>query len=131
MPQLAQDDDREQRIAMQVFVDIYEEAEAGLSWYYYLQHRVQFPFKAHWIKNRHQASLTAGEVVEVIGLPHEEDCEREMLVNIRYREEELEDEFAVPLANIVPIEADAETQEAIADWHYWVDMGYGLGEAAV
>lgn len=129
MPQQAQDDDREQRIAMQVYVDVYEEAESGLSWYYYLENRLQFPFKAHWTKKRDQESFTTDDVVEVIGLPHEDDCEREMLVNIRYREGELEDEFAVPLANIVPIEVDADTQEAIADWHYWVDMGNNFGAA--
>ncbi|HEY9616833.1 MAG TPA: calcium-binding protein [Microcoleaceae cyanobacterium] len=131
MPQQARDDDREQRITMQVFVDVYEEAEAGLSWYYYLQHRLQFPFKAHWTKNRHQGPTPSGEVVEVVGLPHEDECEREVLVNICYREGDLEDEFAVPLTHIVPIDADADTQEAIADWHYWVDMGHGSGEAAI
>jgi len=24
-------------------------------------------------------------------------------------------------------EADAETQQAIADWHYWVNQGYEFG----
>lgn len=131
MPQHTQDDDREHRIARQVFIDVYEEAEAALSWYYYLQHRLQFPFKAHWIKNRHQESLTAREVVEVVGLSAEAECEQEMLINIRYREGDLEDEFAVALDHIMPIDADAATQEAIADWHYWVDMNHGSGGAAV
>ncbi|MEQ9622678.1 calcium-binding protein [Coleofasciculus sp. G1-WW12-02] len=25
------------------------------------------------------------------------------------------------------VEADAETQQAIADWHYWVNQGYEFG----
>ncbi|MGI0488349.1 calcium-binding protein [Pantanalinema rosaneae CENA516] len=130
MPKPTQDDDREQRITMQVLVDVYEDTESGLSWYYYLENRLQFPFKAHWTKNRDQKPIT-GEIVEVIGLSPEADCEREICVNIRYREGELEDEFAVPLADLVPINVEADTQEAIGDWHYWMDMGYGSGEAAV
>ncbi|MEQ8998777.1 MAG: calcium-binding protein [Coleofasciculus sp. B1-GNL1-01] len=25
------------------------------------------------------------------------------------------------------VEADAQTQQAIADWHYWVHQGYEFG----
>ncbi|MDJ0798329.1 MAG: calcium-binding protein [Calothrix sp. MO_167.B12] len=32
--------------------------------------------------------------------------------------------FSARLEDIYPIEVDEETVEAIADWHYWVDMGY-------
>ncbi|HEY9633807.1 MAG TPA: calcium-binding protein [Coleofasciculaceae cyanobacterium] len=36
--------------------------------------------------------------------------------------------FSVPLSDIKSVEADDETQQAIADWHYWVDIGYELVE---
>jgi hypothetical protein len=56
----------------------------------------------------------------------EEDCQKEMFVEVLYKEGAAEDVFSVPLSEIEPIEADDKTQEAIADWHYWVDMGYEL-----
>jgi hypothetical protein len=36
-------------------------------------------------------------------------------------------DLAIPLSQIKPIRStDAETKEAVADWHYWVDQGYQL-----
>jgi len=32
----------------------------------------------------------------------------------------------VPLAQIAVVEADDATQEAVEDWHYWVNRGYGF-----
>jgi hypothetical protein len=34
--------------------------------------------------------------------------------------------LAVPLMQLESIEVDEETQQAIEDWHYWVDNGYEL-----
>jgi hypothetical protein len=35
-----------------------------------------------------------------------------------------EDVFTAKLSDIVAIDADEETKEAIADWHYWLARGY-------
>jgi hypothetical protein len=43
-----------------------------------------------------------------------------MFVDVRWSGRTL----AVPLAQLEAIDADRETQEAIADWHYWVARGY-------
>ena len=32
--------------------------------------------------------------------------------------------LAVPLAQLRPIQADKATQQAVADWHDWVELGY-------
>ena len=34
--------------------------------------------------------------------------------------------LAVPLMQLEGIGVDEEAQQAIADWHYWVDRGYEL-----
>jgi hypothetical protein len=51
----------------------------------------------------------------------EEECEQEMFVEIEWEDD---DTLAVPLIQLEAPKADAETQQAIADWHYWVDRGY-------
>ena len=117
-----QNGDRDERIAMEILVDVYDETEEGMSWYVYLENRLSFPFQAVWLKNR-AASLTDGIAIDVIGMAPEEDCTTDMLVEVRYQDESGDDEFALPLSAIQPIEADPDTQEAIADWHYWIDMG--------
>lgn len=46
----------------------------------------------------------------------EDECMREMYVEIEWQKRT----FGVPLAQLQPLEVDEDTQEAIADWHYWV-----------
>ncbi len=52
----------------------------------------------------------------------EEDCMHELFVVIEWKERN----FGVPLAQLEPVDVDELTQEAIADWHYWVRREYQL-----
>ncbi|MEO0935392.1 MAG: calcium-binding protein [Cyanobacteria bacterium J06641_2] len=116
----APDKNREERIDMEVVVDAYNEDERAMGWYYYLEDKLQFPFKAKWV-NRQRPQ---GKEIEVVDMSPEDECMRSMFVEVRYREGEVDDIFSARLEDIHPIEADQETAEAIADWHYWIDMGY-------
>ena len=68
------------------------------------------------------SKLELGEEVEVVGKAPVEECDHEMFVMIRWKSHE----FAVPLIELEGINVDEETQQAIEDWHYWVDQGYEL-----
>jgi hypothetical protein len=114
------DDDREERIAMEIVVDAYGEIERAISWYYYLKDNLAFPFKAECITERASSPLDKGEKVEVVGMPPEDECENEMFVNIKWKKRTL----AVPLSQLTGIKVDDETQQGIEDWHYWVEKGY-------
>ncbi|MGB3650712.1 MAG: calcium-binding protein [Rivularia sp. (in: cyanobacteria)] len=116
----APDKNREERIDMEVVVDAYNEDERAMGWYYYLEDKLQFPFKARWV-NRQRPQ---GKEIEVVEMSPEDECVRSMFVEVRYREGEVDDIFSARLEDIHPIEVDEETAEAIADWHYWIDMGY-------
>ena len=35
--------------------------------------------------------------------------------------------LAVPLMQLAAQDMDEDTQQAIADWHYWVNQGYEFG----
>lgn len=37
-----------------------------------------------------------------------------------------EHKLAAPLSQLAPVGADDKTQEAIADWHYWLSHNYGF-----
>jgi len=115
------DEEREDRITMEIVVDAYGELERAMGWYCYLERQLQFPFTATCVAKRAISPLHVKDEVEVIGMPGEEECEREMFVTIR-REK---DGLAVPLAQLKPIDdTDEETKQAVEDWHYWVQMGY-------
>ncbi len=115
------DPEREDRITMEIVVDAYDEIERAMSWYYYLEQHLQFPFTATCVTKRASSPLRVKDEVEVIGMPGEEECEREIFVNIRWEK----DDLAVPLSQLKPSgDTDEETRQAVEDWHYWVGMGY-------
>jgi hypothetical protein len=120
MEDIEEDKDREYRIDMEAVVDAYDEEERAMGWYYYLDDKINFPFKATCIKEKRTSPLKQGEVVEVTGMAPEDECEHDMLVEIQWQGREL----AIPLSQIEAVSADDKTQEAIEDWHYWVARGY-------
>lgn len=105
---------------MEIVVDAYTPEERALSWYYYLEEHLGFPFTAECVQEMSQSPLKKHERVEVVGMPDEDACESDMLVLISL----LDRTFAVPLTQLRPLKADAETKQAIADWHYWKSQGY-------
>lgn len=120
MTRQAKDEAREERIHMQIVVDAYGSEEQAMGWYSYLDDILQFPFSARCITRRTISPLEPGEVVEVVGMAPAEECEHEMFVLIRWKQRQL----AVPLMQLEGIGVDVETQQAIEDWHYWVNRGY-------
>jgi hypothetical protein len=115
------DKEREHRIDMEIVVDCYDEHERAMGWCCYLEEQLQFPFMAKCVAKRPISPLKVGDKVEVIGMPGGDECAHEMFVTIRWND----DELAVPLAQLKPSRTtDEQTKHAVADWHYWVDMGY-------
>ena len=122
MANLEQEAEREERITMEIVVDAYGPEEQAMGWYYYLQDTMQFSFSAVCTAKRRISPLKEGATVEVVGMAPEEECEQEMFVEIEWEG----DTLAVPLIQLEAPEADAATQQVIADWHYWVNRGYGF-----
>jgi len=56
--------------------------------------------------------------------PDSEATGSQVHLQVLYREGEIEDIFPVLVADLQPIAADAETQTAIADLHYWIQKGH-------
>lgn len=120
MARVKQDEVREHRIAMEAVVDAYNEGERAMGWYYYLEGKLRVPFKARCKARRAVSPLQVGEVVEVLGMAPEDECEAEMFVWVHHSD----DRLAVPLAQLESLSKHRATQEAIGDWHYWVARGY-------
>ena len=107
------DAEREDRITQEILVDTYNEEEIALGWYYYLEDHLNFPFVAEWDH----------ETVQVISISGEKDCKEDIFVEVEVEESGSKDEFPVPLRNLTPLKADEATEEAIADWNYWLNQG--------
>lgn len=111
---------REDRIEMEVVVDAYGCDERAMGWYYYLDEKLAVPFEARVRTELPSSPLSVGDKVEVLGMAPEGACEADMLVWVRWPRRKL----AVPLSQLVALIDDEATNEAIADWHYWVSHGY-------
>ena len=122
MTRQAKDEEREQRIHMEIIVDAYGPEEQAMGWYNYLSDTLQFPFSARCVVERRISPLKVGEEVKVTGMAPGDDCEHDMLVLIQWKRREL----AVPVMQLEGMQVDEETQQAIEDWHYWVERGYEL-----
>jgi hypothetical protein len=113
-------EEREERIAMEIIVDAYGPEEQAMGWYYYLKDTIEFPFSAVCCVRRSISPLKTDEKVEVLDMADTEDCEKEMFVDVRWGGCQL----SVPLSQLTPTNsAPEETREAIVDWHYWVGRG--------
>jgi len=120
MAKRKEDPVREERIQNEIVVDAYGPEEQAMGWYYYLEDKIRFPFQAKCIVAKAVSPLLKGEVVEVQGMAPEEACSSDMLVLIKWQGRTM----GVPLSQRQAIKGNKATDEAIADWHYWVGQGY-------
>ncbi|MDX9992521.1 MAG: calcium-binding protein [Anaerolineales bacterium] len=122
MGKIAKDEVREDRINMEAIVDANGAEEQAIGWYYYLDDKIQFPFQAKCIAASEVSPLKSGEIVRVTQMLSADKCMHEMFVKIEWNGRT----FGIPLAQIEAINVDADTQEAIEDWQYWVARDYGF-----
>ena len=124
MKKIKENAERENRIDYEIVVDAYDEYERAAGWYCHLEDKISFPFKAKVIKNLRISPLKEGDEVLVLEMSDQDDCSSGIFVQIEWDD----CEFGVPLEQLYPIDtnskSDADTKEAVEDWHYWVDMGY-------
>lgn len=88
---------REDRIQNEVIVDAYGPEEQAMGWYYYLEDKIRFPFRAKCIVAKAVSPLLKGETAEVQGMAPEEACSSDMLVLIKWQGRTM----AVPLSQLL------------------------------
>ena len=120
MGSIQKDDIREERITMEIVVDAYDEEERAMGWASYLEDKISFPFSAECIASDTRSPLIVGEQINVSRMIQEANGSQDMYVEISWNSRT----FAVPLAQLRPLDADEDTVEAISDWHYWKARGY-------
>ncbi|HUD23529.1 MAG TPA: calcium-binding protein [Acidobacteriaceae bacterium] len=120
MAKRKRDSAREDRIHDEIIVDANGPEEQAMSWYYYLEEKISFPFRATCTTSRTTSPLRKGESVEVRRMAPDDACSADMLVMIRWQDRDM----AVPLSQLTAANPDESTRQAVEDWHYWVAQGY-------
>lgn len=122
MPRPPRDEEREQRIDMEIVVAAYGPEDQAMGWYSYLEGHLWFPFTARCVAGRVISPLLVGAEVEIVDMAPESECEHEMFVLTRWERRTL----GVPLSQLEGVAVDEGTRQAIEDWLYWVAHGYEL-----
>ncbi|MFA9418083.1 calcium-binding protein [Natrinema sp. HArc-T2] len=117
------DEERNKRIRSEILTDAYTADEQAISWCYYLEREITFPFQAQCIEKRVISPLREDEEVRVIGMTDKVVSSREMFVLVKW----MDREFGVPLSQLEVLDVDPDTREAVDDWHYWNGDGGRLG----
>lgn len=110
------DEERDERIEMEIIVDAYTPDEQAMGWHIYLEETMDVPFKARCIEEQEVSPLEEGETVCVVGKPSPEPSLHQQLVTIQW----MDREFGVPLSQLDPVDASDATEQAVSDWHYWL-----------
>lgn len=125
MPNVERDETREQRIETEIIVEAgNDKEERAMGWYYYLDDTLNFPFNAKLKKKARKTGVIEEKQVEVLAMAPDDDCLKDMYVEVVYPGGDDEDIFSAKLSEIEAIDADEDTQEALADWQYWLARGY-------
>jgi hypothetical protein len=111
------DEEREERIEMRITVDTYSPEEAAMGWHAYLGDLMDFPFEARCLAEREESPLKEGETVRVVRMSSTEPTLSQQYVTVKWMDREL----GVPLEQLEPIDVSDDTEQAITDWHYWLE----------
>jgi Calcium binding len=120
MKKTAKDPVREDRIHEEAVVDAYGPEEKAMSWYYYLEGKLTFPFEARCIAAKTTSPLRKGEAVEVLRLAKEEACENDMLVQIK-RQGRQDGRPSFPTGRCQSRRINRRSHRRLA---FWVSQGY-------
>lgn len=111
---------REQRIE-DYLVDTYNDPEERvMGWYYSISDALGDKVRCRCFKQRSMSPLAVGDEVDIVGMPPEDDCMREMFVYVRWNDRNI----VVPLNQLEPLDGDDTVIQVIEDWLYWCMMGY-------
>ena len=110
----------EDRISDEILVDCYNESERAMGWYYYLEDKLAFPFKASCIRAQRGYPLRVGDEVIVKSMAGEDECTSDMKVIVEFESSEI----VAPLGNFRCISRNKNTRIAVGDWSYWQLRGY-------
>jgi Calcium binding len=123
VPDIELDAVREERIKNEILADAEDKEDRAMGWFYYLEDSLNFPFNAKWAKKGRKGTAPEKDV-EVLGMATEDECLRDMLVEVAEIGGKDEDVDLARLTDLKVLDADSETTEALNDWYYWVGRGY-------
>lgn len=116
------DPEREARIRDEAIVDAYGDEEVAMSWYYYLDERLEFPFNVmvQTHKYRQQGGISyVSSQMRLLSMAPLKRCGMHQMWAMGMLLTGRETPFHILLNDIKSIEPNTGRSEALQDWMYW------------
>jgi len=116
------DTNHQHRVNSKILVDCYDAYQQGQGWTLYLLDNISCPFTAEYSGNS-KLSIKPNQTMTVLELVNSVYASEEDLECFMARVEvEIGDVlYEVPLEDLNTIDADKKTQQAIADWQFYIN----------
>ncbi|MEM6263642.1 MAG: calcium-binding protein [Bacteroidota bacterium] len=105
------------KLYSEILVDCHDEDEQNMSWYYYCQDELEFPFEAN-IELKKRKGGTVVKQVNVLNLSTD-DSDFDRSFDLKVEIELNEYVIGVPISQLTDIKATEATIETINIWNYW------------
>jgi len=116
------------RIDYEILVDCYDDYEAGMGWTAYLLDTIQCPFEATYTghSKTSKLSIPPEQAVTVLSLINSEyDSQEDYEYFMAKVEVEVGDTlYELPLSDITITSATQSTEQAVADWQYFINLSW-------
>lgn len=111
------------KINDEIIVDCYGDYEVNMSWYYFFEDTMEFPFEAETVMKDRNGKKQLIKV-DVLGMAEEDDFEElsEVLFEVNPKNAELVIE--VGISKLKKIKGSKEIQEAFELWGFWKSENY-------
>ncbi len=110
------DEEREDRIYSDIVVDAYDDEEVGMSWFYYLDETMTFPFKATMEQKKRDGSKT-NVTIEILSVQVKNSNSWDLRLEVvEQGESKIQ---RIEMSDLQNVEADEKTLECIEDWRYY------------
>lgn len=106
------------KIDYEIVVDAYDEHEVNMSWYYYFEETMEFPFVAETvIKFRNGKKRLAK--VDVLGLVKDSHFEESPDILFEVSPQDVDLVLEVRVSGLSNVKGPQEVKEAFLLWHFW------------
>lgn len=110
------EDERDHRIHYEIIVDAYDDQEVAMSWYYYMEEKLEFPIMAK-VKLPVKGGKTEEKSVKIVEI--DPKSETSLTLRLGIAESGGDRVQYISPDDIISAETSAENLEVLNDWLYW------------
>lgn len=106
------------KIDYEIIVDAYDDYEVNMSWYYFFEEAMEFPFKAETVVKYRNGKKQLLQV-DVLSLSEDDDFNELTEILFEVSPKNLEIVLEVGISKLKKVKGSDEVKEAFDLWNFW------------